>query len=174
MGERFTVASTGTQLGMTLLQQRVVGRMLAKLLQRHRDRLYVVHGDCVGSDAMCDALCAAYQIRRGIYPSDVESKRAHRERNGAEVLRPPSPPLERNGRIVSSSDLLIATPKSHEEELRSGTWATVRCARKLYQERSGPQATMFDEKKAGSIVIVWPNGAADFDYPERRPAMIVT
>jgi predicted Rossmann fold nucleotide-binding protein DprA/Smf involved in DNA uptake len=39
--------------------------------------------------------------------------------------------LERNKDIVSESDFLIAAPDSKKERLRSGTWATVRHARKL-------------------------------------------
>jgi hypothetical protein len=33
--------------------------------------------------------------------------------------------------IVVESELLIATPKEVKEQLRSGTWATVRRARKV-------------------------------------------
>lgn len=172
MRDRFTVSFTGTQLGMTLLQQTTVGRMLAKLKAKHGDRLYGVHGDCVGADEMFDGLCAAHGIRRGIYPSDVEEKRAHCERRGADVLAQPAPPLERNTPIAAAGDLLIAAPKEYDEEMRSGTWATVRRARALYTERMGPQASLFEGQRPGSIVMVWINGAADFDFPERRAAMI--
>lgn len=172
MRDRFTVAFTGTQLGMTLLQQTAVSRMLEKLVARHRDRLYAVHGDCVGADAMFDGLCVIHGIRRGIYPSDVEAKRAHCERRGAEVLAAPAPPLERNTPIAAAGDLLIAAPKEYDEELRSGTWATVRRAREIYTERMGSPGSLFEDRRPGSIVIVWINGAADFDFPERRAAMI--
>ena len=40
------------------------------------------------------------------------------------------PPLVRNARIVQAADLLIAAPEQDIEQLRSGTWATVRAARK--------------------------------------------
>lgn len=39
------------------------------------------------------------------------------------------PPLVRNRHIVESADLLIAAPATDKEQQRSGTWATVRCAR---------------------------------------------
>jgi hypothetical protein len=38
-------------------------------------------------------------------------------------------PLARNRDIVAASDILIAAPESDKEELRSGTWATVRYMR---------------------------------------------
>jgi predicted Rossmann fold nucleotide-binding protein DprA/Smf involved in DNA uptake len=45
-------------------------------------------------------------------------------------LREPLPYLERNHAIVNESDFLIAAPDG-PETLRSGTWATVRYARKV-------------------------------------------
>jgi hypothetical protein len=39
--------------------------------------------------------------------------------------------LDRNHDIVDSSDLLIAVSESTVEVLRSGTWATIRYAKKL-------------------------------------------
>ena len=38
-------------------------------------------------------------------------------------------PLRRNRQIVAAVDVLIAAPRTDHEELRSGTWATVRYAR---------------------------------------------
>jgi hypothetical protein len=38
--------------------------------------------------------------------------------------------IERNTEIVDDSDHLFAAPKEQFEQLRSGTWATVRRARK--------------------------------------------
>jgi len=58
------------------------------------------------------------------------------------VLYNARPPLTRNHDIVDCTELLIACPKSMKEELRSGTWATVRYARKL--ERP--------------VIIIYPNG----------------
>lgn len=43
----------------------------------------------------------------------------------------PLPALERDGLIVEAAHWLIAVPAQDTEELRSGTWATVRYARKL-------------------------------------------
>lgn len=43
---------------------------------------------------------------------------------------PHGDPLQRNHVIVENSDILIAAPQEDGEILRSGTWATVRYARK--------------------------------------------
>ena len=48
-------------------------------------------------------------------------------------IRPAKPPLDRNHDIVERCDLLIATPHTVEEQLRSGTWATIRYARKVHR-----------------------------------------
>lgn len=39
--------------------------------------------------------------------------------------------LDRNREMVDGADVLIAFPKTAEEETRSGTWATIRYARKV-------------------------------------------
>ena len=43
--------------------------------------------------------------------------------------RPVKPPLRRNRDIVAWSGLLVAAPRLNNEEVRSGTWATVRYMR---------------------------------------------
>jgi hypothetical protein len=53
------------------------------------------------------------------------------------------PPLERNKLIVARCDLLLATPETQQEVLRSGTWATIRAAR----------------RNSKSHTIVFPDGA---------------
>lgn len=45
----------------------------------------------------------------------------------------PRPYLDRNHDIVDATDVLIAVPNSVKEELRSGTWATIRYAKRTKQ-----------------------------------------
>jgi hypothetical protein len=44
---------------------------------------------------------------------------------------PVKPPFERNEDIADMCDILIAAPKAATEVLRSGTWATIRHARRI-------------------------------------------
>jgi hypothetical protein len=51
--------------------------------------------------------------------------------NEADVLMEEKPYLERNLNIVKNSSILIACPiDKNKEELRSGTWSTIRQAKK--------------------------------------------
>lgn len=116
------VGFTGTQIGMTSKQARVVARMLHGFKPEEFH-----HGDCVGADADAHSIASQIGLKIVIHPPEYESKRAFCD--GDEV-RKKKPYLERNHDIVDETDILIATPKSTKEELRSGTWATVRHARK--------------------------------------------
>ena len=51
--------------------------------------------------------------------------------------------LERNRELVACGDILIAAPLSDEEVLRSGTWMTIRAARK-----AGKPVVMLSRGKA--------------------------
>ena len=50
--------------------------------------------------------------------------------DGNEIL-PEKEYIERNHDVVDTCDLLIAMPNTELEVVRSGTWATIRYARKL-------------------------------------------
>ena len=64
-----------------------------------------------------------------IHPPNIKDKRAFC--NDYRFSFPEKPYLERNHDIVDNSDVLIATPKESVEQIRSGTWATIRYAKKL-------------------------------------------
>jgi hypothetical protein len=89
------------------------------------------HGDCIGADAEAAnifRLCISPNILVS-HPPLNPSKRAYVL--SAEV-RPEKEYLERNQDIVNETAFLIACPKEFAgEELRSGTWSTVRYARKV-------------------------------------------
>lgn len=84
------------------------------------------HGDCVGADSEAhDIVRTCSHARVVIHPPIKKTMRAFRQ---GDVEMPPRPYLERNHAIVDASDILLACPKG-PEELRAGTWATVRYAR---------------------------------------------
>lgn len=132
------VGFTGTRRGMTQLQKTFVAHLL---FLKQADIAH--HGGCVGADTDFDDICwnsRPSSIGTIIHPSNLRNQQGRWRI--ASYVHKEKPPLERNKDIVNESDFLIATPKEYEEVLRSGTWATIRCARK--QQRP--------------IYIVYPNG----------------
>jgi nucleoside 2-deoxyribosyltransferase len=103
------VAFTGTRKGMTPAQRRQLRDVCYAL--RTMDEFH--HGGAVGADTQ-----AAEFVSTANYLRIVEHPAA-------------GDPLARNRAMVEACDLLIAAPETNREVLRSGTWATVRYARKL-------------------------------------------
>jgi hypothetical protein len=121
---------TGTQEGMTLGQLSRVRALLRELSPK-----YVLHGACVGADDEFDEIAAVMGIKRHVFPSTVAAKRVSdarlRSRTGSEVvIHEAAQPLVRNRTMVNYGEAVIACPKSDAEVLRSGTWATIRYARR--------------------------------------------
>lgn len=85
------------------------------------------HGDCIGADheahnIVRDLNPDAYVV---IHPPIDPKARAFMD---YDELDEPAGYLERNRAIVAASDVLIITPTTNHEILRSGTWATARYA----------------------------------------------
>lgn len=135
------VGVTGTQEGCTTLQRKGMRNLLHRLLADKNSRRRFRHGDCVGVDAEAHSI-----VRRAaladiyIHPCNIQSKRAFCK--GAKFVYTEKHPLSRNKDIVDAIDILVVCPKTMEEEIRSGTWATYR-----YAKQCGKQ-----------IYIVWPDG----------------
>ena len=88
------------------------------------------HGDCIGADEQFFVIVRTLKPDVEIFshPPRKEDKRA---RCKSDVVYQPMEYLDRNKAIVEDSDVMIACPKGMDEVLRSGTWATVRHARKI-------------------------------------------
>lgn len=119
-----TVGFTGARRGMTEAQKKGVTNVLWCL---HAKR--VVHGDCLGADADFHEIAKKMGLGVRLRPSNHERQRAFCE--DADEVRAPAEPLVRNKHIVSDSEVLIATPETDTEVTRSGTWSTVRQARRV-------------------------------------------
>lgn len=116
---------TGTRKGMTDWQK----RRFRAFLRHFRPEVFY-HGDCVGADAQAHKLVRETlpDCRIVVCPGDIPKLRANCKGDFNDA---PAPCLVRNTQIVAHTDELIAAPETDEEQVRSGTWATVRTARKL-------------------------------------------
>jgi hypothetical protein len=126
---------TGTRHGITNQQ---LLRLQDLIISSAATELH--HGDCQGADAV--AHFTVLNSRAGrlvsgfpridliVHPPDRDAWRAFCQ--GYDFIRDPLPYLARDDALVNESDLLIAAPRTTVEETRSGTWATVRRARKQY------------------------------------------
>ncbi len=117
------VGFTGTQFGMTERQKlRVIGALKALSAPSPIDEFH--HGDCTGADVQFHQIVNDYE-RTYIHPPEDSKKRAWC--SSSHILKV-KPYIERNHDIVDAVNVLIATPRTDYEELRSGTWATIRYA----------------------------------------------
>ena len=117
------IGFTGTQTGMTEAQKNIIKKILQTF------NVAEIHsGDCIGADADFYDIAFFLNLRCIGHIPNNDSKRAFKQYN--EICEP-KPYLVRNWDIVNGSDLLLATPKENEEQLRSGTWTTIRNAKKI-------------------------------------------
>jgi hypothetical protein len=116
------IGFTGTRKGCTKQQLEV----LRELLVNYKAEEFH-HGDAIGADRNAHLVAESEGIKIITHLPRHLIAEAY---------------IERNHDIVDETDILIATPRGYEEETRSGTWATVRYARK--------------SKKP--VVIIFPNG----------------
>lgn len=129
----YKVGFTGTQVGMTVKQAGIIDKFLTELLNKyllitHDSPFEFHHGDCIGSDEEAAAIAFEIGYKICCHPPINPTKRAFFHNN--DVMYDLKGYIDRNHDIVDSCDILIATPKEKEEQLRSGTWATIRYARK--------------------------------------------
>ena len=135
------IGVTATQKGMTPAQVNVGRAILVHLGAR------IMHnGWCIGGDE--DFLRLANELR-------LQEVFAHQPERKAKMTKyvppqvpvtwlPPLPYLERNHNIVRRSTMMLAAPGEMTEQLRSGTWATIRYARAPIMRRP--------------IYIIYPDG----------------
>jgi hypothetical protein len=123
MAEVVIVGFTGTRRGMTAYQKAKLRELLEEsgCIRFH-------HGDCLGADAEAHDIAADLGLRTIVHPPDITTYRAWCK---GTVVRPERPYLTRNRDIVLECDVLFAAPAQALEIQRSGTWSTVRVARKL-------------------------------------------
>lgn len=117
---------TGTREGMTQQQKLALGELLDTKYGMNIGEFH--HGDCEGADTQAHLIAKSRGWNIVIHPPDKNYARAYNV--GYSSIRLPIPFLARNHNIVDECSVLIAAPHDTEEQLRSGTWATIRYARK--------------------------------------------
>jgi len=140
---------TGTQKGMTENQKKI----FRQFILNHRPK-NLCHGDCVGADVEAHLIVKDCfpKCHIEIFPPINNSKRAFTTRHSTPtiILHPEMDYIARNHAIVDNCDTLIATPKG-KEQLRSGTWATIRyalkCQKNIY--------IIFPDGTLGGILGKW-------------------
>lgn len=160
------VGFTGTRNGMTDAQRRRVLEIVQTL--HGLGYMRYIHGGCMGADFDFHEIVTAnpYRAEVRVYPSNYWKTYPPQVRTalggkkptdaavqtawyslGATFVAAPAPPLDRNCLMMrytaECGGVVIATPKSFEEEQRSGTWHAVRRVRAL----------------KAKLHIVWPDGS---------------
>lgn len=126
---------TGTRNGLTTEQMTSLHREFGS---HAGPGTYLHHGDCVGADADAHHIARRHDLTIHAHPPHLTTRRAF---TIADREWPPMPYLERNRAIVDACTLLYVGPGG-PEQVHSGTWATVRYAR----------------KRGRHIIIIWPDG----------------
>ena len=136
------IGFTGTQDGMTQQQKDKLKELLSIERLSHSN---FHHGDCIGADEEACLIATELGFNLHCHPPNNPSKRAFVK---SAVYAEEKPYLDRNRDIVDSCYKLYATPKDFKEELRSGTWATIRYARKNNKQ----------------VMIIYPDGTDHMNY----------
>lgn len=138
------IGFTGTRDGMTTEQHRAViaWAKTAGATEFH-------HGCCLGADDDAWEIFTSgpdlgfARPKTIAHPPIGERWLARNSKFLSDEVRPARDYLDRNRCIVDACDVLAACPKGPEEQ-RSGTWSTIRYAR----------------KQGKRVVIFWPDGEA--------------
>ena len=104
------------------------------LLAQQHDKLILHHGDCIGMDQIAHNLACELGYGFEIHPPINNKYRAYCAEgitlDEEHKVHPQQEYIRRNHAIVVACSILIAVPaKSKVEEIRSGTWSTIRFAR---------------------------------------------
>lgn len=139
------VGFTGTRKRVLPLQRFGLRRLLRCLFGMGHRRF--VHGCCKGADWIATEI--AYEMGYVIegYPSNLRNFVDVRSIAACDWIHMPRPPLDRNALIIHPAHVVVGVPATEEEEVRSGTWATIRLARKA----------------AKPLVLVYPDGSQTYE-----------
>jgi hypothetical protein len=135
MALEFTVGFTGTSRGMSAGQKVRVREYLSAIKQEFpAAKITFHHGLCIGADEQAARIAKelGYYVvaHPGYSPRNPEGRLFRSDFDGNDEVCPEKPHIPRDHDIVDGSQRLVAAPWTREEIVRSGTWTTVRYARK--------------------------------------------
>lgn len=134
---------TGTHHGCTPAQLENLNRVLQRVDVLH-------HGDCIGADNAAHWIAKHMYGKYTVCHPPIKSKtRAFTFPN--DETRPQYDYITRDHHIVNESEFLIGCSRGMEEIVRSGTWTTIRYAR----------------KKNRPILILFPDGSYRVERSEK-------
>jgi hypothetical protein len=143
------VGFTGSRTGMTP-EQRVA---VLDILGLHRgEGARFSHGDCVGCDEEAHSIAMELGYIVHVWPPENSAARAF---TTGHFIHAPRPYRVRDQSIVMMSGVLVAAPSGPEDapdQKRSGTWMTIRMAR----------------KRGIEIYLVRPDGTVEREEPDDR------
>ncbi len=143
---------TGTHKGLTGNQADALRDWIVRLTQGEEPITWH-HGGCRGGDALFftilrrlrEAGKVSDKVFVEVHPGDMRQRWSYL--GLADLVHDVRPYLIRNQVMVTIGSTLIACPHEYKEKLRSGTWATVRYARKRHKP----------------IIIIYPNGQYELE-----------
>ena len=118
------IGFTGSREGMSQKQKE---QFVLEMLKLEPTEFH--HGDCEGADAEAHDIVREFfpAAKIVVHPPLNSSKRAFKD---GDETREPDDYLPRDERIVNETSFLFGAPKSNIELKRSGTWYTIRYARR--------------------------------------------
>jgi hypothetical protein len=119
------VGITGTREGMSQHQKE---QFVLKLLELQPTEFH--HGDCLGADAEGHDSVREFfpDCKIHVHPPIKDYMRAFRQ---GDVMYEPDDYIPRDYRIVDMTEFLIGAPLTDKEIVRSGTWTTIRYAKRI-------------------------------------------
>ena len=141
------IGFTGTRFGMTIEQEQCIINAVASVksegnLGHGLKRLEFHHGVCVGSDEKFHKIVVKAGFGDNIIKHPPINDYLMSKTCIEGIFLEPKPFLERDDDVIKAVEIMLATPHEEYEIMRSGTWATIRHAR----------------KKKKPIFIIFPNG----------------
>lgn len=149
----YVIGFTGTSRGMNALQKINLRFFLGDLFRpalNGEPRIEFHHGDCIGADDEAATIAKGIGFWVVAHPGFPKGKRddtVFRAFNPhSDVVLDPKEFIARDHDIVDVSDYMVAAPHTDRELIRSGTWATVRYARK----KNKPVTLVFPNRRIGT------------------------